>query len=222
MLDGKKEEHIDKTESKGASFSQSKRKLVKSGALAVPVVLTLRSGAAVALSSAKQCIDNNQKEAQGADPLITQGEVDDQVWVRKIVECRLLENNNGDRFYVYKNPEEPVDIDNPGKWLREDDNAVFIDVETKSNEVRKKRNSTRDVMEVRKKQRATKKLMIEEAALNDPNGNPTTYTVISEDTGCKVLVLVDSQGNVVKYGRSGIDEVAITTSCWASINANVP
>ncbi len=222
MLDGKKEEHIDKAGSEGAYFSQSKRRLVKSGALAVPVVLTLRSGAAMALGSAKQCIDNNQKEAQGADPLITQGEVDDQVWVRKIVECRLLEGNNGERFYVYKNPEEPVSIDNPGKWLREEDNAVFVEVEAKLSEVRKKRNRTRDVMEVRKKQRVTRKSMVAEADLNDPNITPTTYKVISEDTGCKVLVLVDSQGNVVKYGKSGIDEVAITTSCWASINGDLP
>ncbi|HHJ39796.1 MAG: hypothetical protein AXA67_06570 [Methylothermaceae bacteria B42] len=214
MLDGKKEEQKDKTESNDVSFSSSKRRLVKSGALAIPVVMTLRSGAAMALSSAKQCIENAKTEAQGADPLI-QNQDDDKVWVRKEVDCRLLESDDGTQFYVYKNPSEPIGIENPDKWLREEDNVEFVEIGQNIQKVRKKRMGTREVMELRKRRAVQGQKMVQ-AGTTSPK-----FKVTSEGK-CYVLALVDSDGEIVKYGKSGLDEVAITTSCWASIHPPTP
>ncbi len=57
----------EKTITEHSEFSaafNARRKLIKGGAIAVPVVMTLRSGSALAASSSNRCITNDQTNAQ--------------------------------------------------------------------------------------------------------------------------------------------------------------
>lgn len=87
----------------------SRRRLVKSALVAAPVVLTLRSGAALANASAYQCVtrDQNSPEAGIADPLLEPSQQDTHPWVHKSVACRQLgdkKQNPTETFWVYQDP----------------------------------------------------------------------------------------------------------------------
>lgn len=253
-------------------FSGSRRRLVKSGAVALPVVMTLRSGAALAFTSAKQCIANNATEGQGADPLIDAGQTD--VWVRCEVDCRTLEDADGNRLMVYKNPQDD-------KWYSEENNEVFEDTpdgcfvtksDTRSsvtNTFAKKTDRSLGASSFTKKADRTvhtnptftKKMDANSASgLNftkktDANNTAgsfvfrkktdtsQTYTkkndfqgptmvkegkctpifkVVNDNGRCSVLVLVNSDGEFVGFGKPTIDSVPVTHSCWASLGLDNP
>ncbi len=61
-----------------------------------PLVLTLRSGAALANASAYRCVslDQNSPKVRAADPLLEPSQADNHPWVRKSVPCRQLEIKN--------------------------------------------------------------------------------------------------------------------------------
>lgn len=98
----------------------SRRRLVKSALVAAPVVLTLRSGAALANASAYQCIQRDQARADaGANPLRTPDEPSDD-WERRTVDVKRLKDNQNNEFLVYEDP----DSDN---WFTEEGDPV-VDV----------------------------------------------------------------------------------------------
>ncbi len=99
----------------------SRRRLVKSALALAPVVLTLRSGAALANASAYQCIQRDQSRADaGANPLRDPGEPDDD-WARQTVNVKMLEDTqNNTQFWVYEDPQSP------GSWLTENGDSVDL------------------------------------------------------------------------------------------------
>lgn len=101
----------------------SRRRLVKSALVAAPVVLTLRSGAALANASAYQCIQRDQAraDAAGADPLLTPGESPDD-WERRTVSVKKLKKDDDNEFWVYENP-DPSSSDS---WLTEEGSPVDV------------------------------------------------------------------------------------------------
>jgi hypothetical protein len=85
--------------------SSSRRALLKGSAAAVPVILTLRSGAATAITSTEQCLLRNNATAT---PIVSASAND--VWVRQIREARELRKNSSTdaSFWVLKNPSSSV------------------------------------------------------------------------------------------------------------------
>lgn len=97
----------------------SRRRLVKSALVAAPVVLTLRSGAALANASAYQCIQRDQARADaGQNPLLTPDEPQDD-WERRAVTVKKLKDNQNNEFWVYEDPLS-------GNWLTEDGSQVNL------------------------------------------------------------------------------------------------
>ncbi len=95
----------------------SRRRLVKSALVAAPVVLTLRSGAALANASAYQCIQRDQARADaGANPLRTPDEPSDD-WERRTVNVKRLKNDQDNGFWVYEDPDS-------GNWFTEEGELV--------------------------------------------------------------------------------------------------
>jgi len=99
----------------------SRRRLVKSALALAPVVLTLRSGAALANASAYQCIQRDQSRADaGANPLRVPGESDDD-WARQTVSVKKLQNTQQNtEFWVYEDPQSP------DTWLTEEGSPVNL------------------------------------------------------------------------------------------------
>ncbi|WP_022948432.1 hypothetical protein [Methylohalobius crimeensis] len=101
----------------GPEVSRTRRRLVKSAVAAAPVVLTLRSGAALANASAYQCIEKNQNEPTPDVLLGPEEEAD--MWVRESVQCRQLQQQGSDdSFWVYE------DRNSSGQWIEETDDLI--------------------------------------------------------------------------------------------------
>lgn len=68
------------------AVSEHRRKLIKASAVAVPAVMTLRSGAAVALTSIHQCIAADAQRAADNPPELVWGDTEDETghdeWTR--------------------------------------------------------------------------------------------------------------------------------------------
>lgn len=91
-------QHIEPPESV-QKHSGRRRLLVKGAATAVPVVLTMRSGAAFALNTAISCIERDNKIAGGNQPPVVIDTHD--TWLRKFVYCAEL-TGNGESFKVFR------------------------------------------------------------------------------------------------------------------------
>ena len=105
-------QQIDNTEKTEVNHKLSRRRrtLVKGAAGAIPVVLTLRSGAAIAASSVESCIvKDNEKAGTPAikpDVLLIGGDTDTGSWVRKEGTCRTVipkysDDTMGTAFEIY-------------------------------------------------------------------------------------------------------------------------
>ncbi|QBQ54513.1 hypothetical protein [Nitrosococcus wardiae] len=108
-----KTESLQGQDERSSSVSKPRRTLLK-GAAAVPVIMTLPSGAAVAMSSynSEACIAKDQQLAWNEQPNWLVESTD--TWVRKEVKARQLQSNSySDPFWVYQ-PHEDVD-----RWLDE-------------------------------------------------------------------------------------------------------
>ncbi|XSG86339.1 MAG: hypothetical protein ACPW60_06355 [Methylohalobius sp. ZOD2] len=118
-MDENKHKSVGETgrDKSGPEVSRTRRRLVKSAVAAAPVVLTLRSGAALANASAYQCIERNQDETTTPDVLLGPGEEAD-MWVRESVPCRQLQQGSDDSFLVYKDP------NTSGQWIEETDDLT--------------------------------------------------------------------------------------------------
>ncbi|MBN2701462.1 MAG: hypothetical protein JXR29_08435 [Methylothermaceae bacterium] len=118
-MDENKHKSVGETgrDKSGPEVSRTRRRLVKSAVAAAPVVLTLRSGAALANASAYQCIERNQNESTTPDVLLGPEEEAD-MWVRESVPCRQLKKNDDNPFWVYADP------NSSGRWIEETDNLT--------------------------------------------------------------------------------------------------
>ena len=89
-----------------AKPSTQRRALIKGVAVAAPVVLTFRSGAAFAMTSnVAVCIPRDNVAALNKPPIITPPGADK--WLRKSVFCKTLtpDSGGGTSFYVYNDRE---------------------------------------------------------------------------------------------------------------------
>lgn len=109
-------QQIDNTEKTEVNHKLSRRRrtLVKGAAGAIPVVLTLRSGAAIAASSVESCIVKDNRKAGSErlasafkpDVLLLPGDTDTGSWVRKTGTCRTVipvgsDGSVGTAFEIY-------------------------------------------------------------------------------------------------------------------------
>lgn len=108
-------QQIDNTEKTELNHKPSRRRraLVKGAAGAIPVVLTLRSGAAIAGSSVEGCIvqDNRKSGSERASSGGNKPDVllDTGPWVRKTGTCRTLSTGgSASSFDIYTDSTAPV------------------------------------------------------------------------------------------------------------------
>ncbi len=184
------QESKTKRENSRTNISQGRRTLIKSAAVAAPVVLTLRSGAVSALASSDQCVARDQEVAGNMGPGrngVRIAVTDPDTWVRAQTPFRKLERNrpNGTvkKVTVYKDPTGAT-----SDWFnKRDASQVFRD----SGQGKMKR-------------------------VDISNGKE--FDITQDFTGY-ILVLFDQQGNIVSYGRFDPNSppLPITNSCWASI-----
>ena len=178
--------------SSGNGVSKKRRALVKGSAAAVPAILTLRSGAALAATSTSQCIANNQLLAQRLDPDALpsktnfNGAFSNDPWVRQTVQCRFLRNgdpaNQTDEFWVFEGP------GSTGVWFKESDNTGSS-------------------------------LKFGDAGSLKMTGGGQTYDIIMADNRitADVIGIFDSGVNdIVGYGTDP-ERSHITKSCYASV-----
>ncbi|BCG64822.1 MAG: hypothetical protein methR_P2615 [Methyloprofundus sp.] len=172
--------------------SGKRRLLMKGAAGTVPAILTLRSGAAFAMTSAETCIAKDNREA-GTAPSPDVLTVDNSdVWVRSQVACltlRLTSDPFSPTFQVYG---EDFSV---SEWRHED--YIY--------------NSADPSEQVT--------YAFTGGVLTEVGGDPAiTYSVISV-TYCYVLVVMDEGGQPIEIGNAlpvttGLPYV--TGSCWAS------
>lgn len=86
MTDGKQHINIKGKVEDSPKHSTSKRALLR-GAVAVPVVLTLRSGAAFAIASTGSCVTRDNKDAGNVEPPVLVG---GDTWLRRSGFCTTL------------------------------------------------------------------------------------------------------------------------------------
>ncbi len=195
------EDRKTEIENSPGQISQKRRTLIKSAAVAAPVVFTLRSGTAAALESIDTCVARDQEIAQDPNqaprPRL-QGTTGD-TWVRTQTSCRRLRNPNVSDpnkgfFYVYKDPTGS----DPDAWFRlNNPNKVYRDHPTNPNKM---------------------------VLATNPNKE---FDIVVTTHDCMVLILFDDQGNVLSYGRYMTNDgtpiptnqgLPLTNSCWASIS----
>ena len=172
-------------------ISGKRRTLIKGAIGAAPAVLTLRSGAAFALNSAEMCVatDNSRAFGQNPEVLIAPADLDNDIWLRKLVYCRTL-TQNGDPSNTFDVYNEVTDA--TSGWRHEE----FGDGGSNT-------SRTFDVSGGNMKETGT----------SSPTYN---YTASAE---CYVLVIMDGTGYPVDIGKAvpvGDTLPYITNSCWCS------
>lgn len=90
-------------------ISGGRRALLKGSAAAVPMVLTLRSGAALAITSAESCV---LRASSSVSPTVITPDTGDNLYVRTAVQARQLQAGSDPAFFVFMNPAS-------GQWENE-------------------------------------------------------------------------------------------------------
>ncbi len=185
--------------------SSKRRALIKGSATAVPLVLTLRSGAAFAATSATACVVNTQNFLQNNPDqkpvtLLESGNSETVSYVRVLTTGRVLEQINvaagatPEILAVFLDPNSPYPDGTIARWYNVDENNMSMTYYTNV------QGSVRMV-----------------------NNNGTkTYKVTDEQTDCAVLCYINSDGTPYSpavYGSAPGDGTFpfATTSCMASI-----
>jgi hypothetical protein len=186
-----------------AVVSRGRRALLKGSAAAVPMVLTLRSGAALAITSAEECVERNINNTTALAVTEAQ-DVAGNPFVRRRVFARKIQASGGAEFWVYLPPateeaagvssDNPTDVDG---WLKENDNLATIAYNTTAT------SGTAPVL----------------GQMTDDSAPPATYDILELATHY-ILVRVDATGYPNgEYGASGAGMI-IDGSCWASAMRN--
>jgi hypothetical protein len=204
-------------ERQSSGVSRVRRKLIKGGALVPPVMLTLRSGAAVAQTSAGTCLGTNQSAAAEAQTLSSTKDG----WMRQDVivkEARRVRKKRGKwhfkgqkiaRVYTHSNGNRGTWISlRPGlagkRWRLVDTgrDIVVYDITTGQ--------------------------PVLTGSLMHRRGNPLRKYIAIEETPAYGLLQFDANGDLIvdSEGDPVITEVAssteganaLTASCWASLH----
>jgi len=197
-----------KKHQKDKNPSLKRRAIIKGSATAVPLVLTLRSGAAFAATSATACVVNTQNFLQNNPDqkpvtLLENGQSEAISYVRVLTTGRVLvevdANNNpvagGETLAVFLDPNSPYPDGSIARWYNVEENNMSMTYYT---------NLQGSVV-----------YMVN-------NANSKKYKITDEQTDCAVLGYVDSNGmpyNPPVYGSAPGDGSFpfATTSCMASI-----
>ncbi len=192
--------------------SSKRRAIIKGSATAVPLVLTLRSGAAFAATSATACVVNTQTFLQNNPDqkpvtLLENGQSEAISYVRILTTGRVLvevdANNNpvagGQTLAVFLDPNSPYPDGSVARWYNVDENNMSMTYYTNES------GSTGGI-----------------GGIMVNNANSKKYKITDEQTDCAVLCYVDSNGmpyNPPVYGSAPGDGSFpfATTSCMASI-----
>ena len=192
------EDRTTEIENSPGQISQKRRTLIKSAAVAAPVVLTLRSGAALANASSHQCIARNETEARNADPLLTPNEAQDDMWFRQTVSCKKLKKQNVPGFWVFQDP------NNSDQWIHEDDPSRRFVKHPNPNKPKRMKEIDPDTGGLK----------------------PGGFKIKKDNETCEVLVLVYEENGEVKiggYGKPGLmGPIPATDSCWGSFPTPIP
>lgn len=185
-----------------ARISGGRRALLKGSAAAVPMVLTLRSGAALAITSAESCV---LRASSSVSPTVITPDTGDNLYVRTAVQARQLQAGNGDPFvpnsdspfFVFMNPASGQ-WENEAYWNGSDSvRRTYIDDPSDS------------------------------AKMKDADTSVTlSYSIVAPVSGSLmhyVLVKVTDTGDPRNGGArvrvaTGDSGMLITTSCWNSAN----
>ncbi len=194
-----------KKHQKDNTLSPKRRAIIKGSATAVPLVLTLRSGAAFAATSATACVVNTQnflKNNPDSKPvtLLENGQSETISYVRVLTTGRVLEEINvapgatPETLAVFLDPNSPYPDGSIARWYNVEENNMSMTYYTNA------QGSVRMV-----NQSGTK-----------------TYRVTEEQTDCAVLCYVNADGKPYSppvYGSAPGDGTFpfATTSCMASI-----
>ncbi len=196
-----------KKHQKDNTLSPKRRAIIKGSATALPLVLTLRSGAAFAATSATACVVNTQnflKNNPDSKPitLLESGQSEPVSYVRVLTTGRVIveidANDNlvagGETLAVFLDPNSPYPDGSIARWYNVEENNMSMTYYTKE------QGSVRMVN----------------------NANSKRYKITDEQTDCAVLCYVDSNGlpyNPPVYGSAPGDGTFpfATTSCMASI-----
>ncbi|NOQ15574.1 MAG: hypothetical protein GQ581_00785 [Methyloprofundus sp.] len=174
--------------------SAKRRLFVKGAAGAVPAVLTLRSGAAFALSSAEMCNIKDNGVAGAGLSVITEDNTDP--WLRKELVCRELDINGDGSSIVTVYP-DPFIAD---KWRAEDYNSsippsgdIYVDTPFTLPD-------------------------LDPVTMNIDGDTSSTYSYAAVTRF--VLVVMNDSGTAVDLGAANSNGNSglpyITTSCWTS------
>ncbi len=171
--------------------SGKRRLFVKGAAGVVPAVLTLRSGAAFALSSAEMCNIKDNGVAGGANlPVITADNSDP--WLRKELLCRVLDIA-GTNVTVYPDPFIA------GEWRHENYNPSGSNTDKYVDAV---------------------VVFPAPDAMNLVGTTTPNYEITAIDVPCFVLVVMSDSGTAVDLGAANSNGNSglpyITASCWTS------
>ncbi len=185
--------------------SSKRRAIIKGSATAVPLVLTLRSGAAFAATSATACVVNTQnflKNNPDSKPvtLLENGQSETISYVRVLTTGRVLEEINvapgatPETLAVFLDPNSPYPDGSIARWYNVEENNMSMTYYTNA------QGSVRMVN----------------------NSGSKTYRVTEEQTDCGVLCYVNAEGMPYSppvYGSAPGDGSFpfATTSCMASI-----
>ena len=103
-------------------LSQRRRALIKGSAIAIPAILTLRSGSALAVASST-CVEKYSNEA----PLgVTSNNSD--VWLKNRLNCRTLTRPGVvPDVQVYRDPTTPLVDNSSTKWYSIDKDNCNVD-----------------------------------------------------------------------------------------------
>lgn len=217
-----------KNQQKQKVTSSKRRALIKGSATAVPMILTLRSGAAFAAISAVNCASNTQSflaANPGSAPVVLNEGSDDN-WVRVQTTGRnikIISLNGGDppanavQFSIFKTPGTPTG-DPYSKWFSTAKNTSFLTYFLEFTEPDTIPNpdplipgdiSNPDAGKIRMK----------------TDTGSAVYDISAEDDQCWVLCLVNEFGQPLTpavYGAGSNDGTAVfpfaTDSCMGSLS----
>jgi hypothetical protein len=224
-MDAKKKDAFKNIEETGVS--PARRRLIKSGAFVPPVVLTLRSGAAVAQASTASCLAANRQaaeEQQREDPNFELSPTQDnwlrsRVFVREATRVRRKKGKwflRGTRIFKIYSHEGRGAANwyslRPGKFSRKQfrDSGRTIEVyETFHSET----PALRGILLYRRGSRLRRYVGILEyegygIVATDANGDP----LMGEDGRPQIGALVDSSGK--------LQSQHVSASCWASLGVS--
>ena len=185
-------DHNSKVGTSADKLSQRRRALIKGSAVAIPAILTLRSGSALAATSST-CFEKYSNSSPAGVV------ANDDIWFREKTDCRVLTKSQSPSVTVYRDPATPLTSppSTSTKWYSVDNdnsnvNLAFVD-----------------------------KLNGGSTKMISNNGNTTTGVTYDYNTttSCYVLVHVDANGDkTTVVGISTSEFLIASDSCYASLH----